>query len=277
MTDKKFSEESIKDIWHTYLTTGNMPEYMDPPWFERKIYRTLVKHIPKSPRCAVCYVPFKGVGGKIWKVLWDVEPSKLNPHLCNLCENFATEYHGGAELKISMMFVDVRGSTRMAESMSPQEYSKLINRFYHAATEEFYRGYGFVEKLIGDEVAGFFVPGIAGVDHARVAVETGKRIMKAMGYGSSSGPWLPVGVGINTGNAYVGSVNADGGVSNIAMLGDSVNTAARLTSLAKAGEILISESTRQAAGLSPDGMESCTFKLKGKSEEVAAWTLRVGK
>lgn len=277
MTEHKISEEVIKDAWLTYLTKGEMPDYMYPPWFERKTFRPLIKRIPKSPRCAVCYIPFEGVGGRIWKLLWDVEPSKLNPHLCNLCENFATEYHGGVELEISMMFVDVRGSTAMAESMSPQEYSKLINRFYRAATDEFFRNYGFVEKLIGDEVAGFFVPGIAGADHARVAVETGKRIMKAMGYGSSSKAWMPVGIGINTGVAYVGSVNADGGVSNIAMLGDSVNTAARLTSLAKAGEILISESTRQAAGLSPDGMESCTFKLKGKSEEVTAWTLKIGK
>jgi adenylate cyclase len=277
MTDKKFSEELIKDAWHTYLTTGEMPEYMDPPWFERKMFRPLVKRIPNSPRCAVCYIPFEGVGGKIWKILWDVKPSKLNPHLCNLCENFATEYHGGVELEISIMFVDVRGSTAMAESMSPQEYSKLINRFYRAATDEFFRNYGFVEKLIGDEVAGFFVPGFAGADHARVAVETGKRIMKAMGYGSSSKAWMPVGIGVNTGVAYVGSVNADGGVSNIAVLGDSVNTAARLTSLAKAGEILISESTRQAAGLRTDGMESCIFKLKGKSEEVAAWTLKMEK
>jgi adenylate cyclase len=277
MTDHKIPEELIKDVWFTYLTTGEMPDHMDPPWFERKVFRPLIKRIPKSPRCAVCYIPFEGVGGRMWKLLWDVEPSKMNPHLCNLCENFATEYHGGVELEISIMCVDVRGSTTMAESMSPQDYSKLINRFYRAATDEFFRSYGFVEKLIGDEVAGFFVPGFAGPDHAKVAVETGKRIMKAMGYGSSSGPWLPVGVGINTGNAYVGSVNAEGGVSNIAMLGDSVNTAARLTSLAKGGEILMSESTRKVAGLSPEDMESCKFQLKGKSEEVTAWTLRVEK
>lgn len=277
MADHKIPEEVIKDAWLTYLTKGEMPDYMDAPWFERRIFRPLIKRIPQSPRCAVCYIPFEGIGGRVWKILWDVEPSKLNPHLCNLCENFATEYHGGVELEISMMFVDVRGSTAMAEKTSPEEYSKLINRFYRAATDEFFRSYGFVEKLIGDEVAGFFVPGFAGPDHAKVAVETGKRILKAMGYGSPSGPWIPVGIGINTGNAYVGSVNAEGGVSNIAMLGDSVNTAARLTSLAKAGEILMSESTRSAAGLSPYDMESCTFKLKGKSEEVTAWALRMGK
>lgn len=277
MTDHKISEELIKDAWHSYLTTGEMPAHMDAPWFERRLFRPLIKRIPKSPRCAVCYIPFEGIGGKLWKMLWNIEPSKLNPHLCNLCENFATEYHGGIELEISMMFVDVRGSTAMAERSSPQAYSKLINRFYRAVTDEFFRSYGFVEKLLGDEVAGFFVPGFAGPDHAMVAVETGKRILKSLGYGSSSGAWIPAGIGINTGVAYVGSVNAEGGVSNIAMLGDAVNTAARLTSQAKAGEILITESARAAAGLSPKGMESCTFKLRGKSEEVPAWRLRMGK
>jgi adenylate cyclase len=277
MNGSKITEEKIKNAWLTYLTTGDMPAYMNPPWFERKIFRPLIKRMPKSPRCDVCYIPFEGIGGKISKMFWDVEPSKLNPHLCNLCENFAEEFHGGVELEISILFVDVRGSTTMAEGTSPEKYSKLINRFYRAATEEFYKSYGFVEKLLGDEVAGFFVPGFAGKDHAKVAVETGKRIMKTMGYGSSSGPWIPVGIGINTGVAYVGSVSAEGGATDIAMLGDSVNTAARLTSLAGAGEILINESTRQVAGLRTDGMESRTLMLKGKSQEVNAWALKMGK
>lgn len=277
MNGSKITEEKIKNAWLTYLTTGDMPAYMNPPWFERKIFRPLIKRMPKSPRCDVCYIPFEGIGGKISKMFWDVEPSKLNPHLCNLCENFAEEFHGGVELEISILFVDVRGSTTMAEGTSPEKYSKLINRFYRAATEEFYKSYGFVEKLLGDEVAGFFVPGFAGKDHAKVAVETGKRIMKTMGYGSSSGPWIPVGIGINTGVAYVGSVSAEGGATDIAMLGDSVNTAARLTSLAGEGEILINESTRQSAGLRTDGMESRTLMLKGKSQEVNAWALKMGK
>jgi hypothetical protein len=161
--------------------------------------------------CERIIEPFEGIGGKFAKAFWNIEASKLNPHLCNMCENFATEYHGGVELEISMLFVDVRGSTSMAEKTSPEKYSKLINRFYRAATEEFYKSYGFVEKLLGDEVAGFFVPGFAGPEHAKVAVETGKKIMKAMGYGASSKPWIPVGLGVNTGLAYVGSVNSEGG------------------------------------------------------------------
>jgi adenylate cyclase len=96
-----------------------------------------------------------------------------------------------------------------------------------------------------------------------------------MGYGSSSGAWIPVGIGIHTGIAYVGSVEAEGGVSNISILGDSVNTAARLTALAAPGELLISEETRNAAGLEIANMESRCLSLKGKSKAVDAWALRM--
>jgi class 3 adenylate cyclase len=84
---------------------------------------------------------------------------------------------------------------------------------------------------------------------------------------------MPVGIGIHTGVAYIGSVEAEGGVSNISILGDSVNIAARLTSLAAPGELLISEETRQAAGLQMAGMESRCLSLKGKSKTVDAWAM----
>jgi adenylate cyclase len=277
MSDVKISEEQIKEAWLSYLTQGEMPAYMQAPWFERKVFRPLIKNLPRSPRCDICYIPFHGVGGNLSRIFWKAEPSKLNPHICNLCENFAQKYHGGVEIEISMMFVDVRGSVTLAENTPLNDYRNLINRFYRAVTEEFYRSYGFVEKLIGDEVAGFFVPGFAGKNHAKVAIETGQRILKTMGYGSLSGSWLPIGIGINTGIAYVGSVTPQGGGADIAMLGDSVNTTARLTSLAGAGEIIISDSSLQASKLSTDGMELRNLKLKGKSEEVPAWVLKVKK
>jgi adenylate cyclase len=167
------------------------------------------------------------------------------------------------EIEISIMFVDVRFHHHGRELL-PEEFSKKINRFYRAATEVFYQNNGLVEKLLGDEVAGFFVPGFAGPEYARAAIHAGVETLKAMGYGSLSGPWMPVGVGIHTGVAYVGSVDADGGVSNISILGDSVNTAARLTSLAAPGELLISEETRKAADLKAVNMQSRSLSLKGK-------------
>ncbi len=67
MVDKKISEELIKNAWLSYMTLGEMPEHMRPPWFERRVFRPLVKRMPKSPRCAICYVPFEGIGGSSQK------------------------------------------------------------------------------------------------------------------------------------------------------------------------------------------------------------------
>ena len=275
MARSKIPESVIRHAWHTYLTTGNMPVSLHAPWFEHKSLRPIVKRLPRSPRCRICYFPFEGIGGWLSKTFLKLEASRMNPYMCNLCENFATKYHGGVELEISIMFVDVRGSTAIAERLSPEEYSRKINRFYKSATEVFYRYNGLVEKLLGDEVAGFFVPGFAGPQFAKSAVSAGKQTLKAMGYGGVDEAWIPVGVGIHTGVAYIGSVEADGGVSNISILGDAVNTAARLTSLAAPGELIISEATRHAAGLKTDGLESRHLKLKGKSQSVDTWIIKI--
>src|SRR5688572_2916645 len=108
MADKKLPDELIKEVWRSYLAEGEMMESMGAPWFVQKRFRPFVRSFPTSPRCDFCYMPFAGVGGKISKLLWDIEPSQLNPHICNNCERFAAEYHGGVELEISMLFVDVR-------------------------------------------------------------------------------------------------------------------------------------------------------------------------
>jgi len=102
-------------------------------------------------------------------------------------------------------------------------------------------------------------------------VETGKQILPTTGHGSPPGPWIPVGVGVHTGLAYVGSVNATGGEADISILGDGVNTAARIASQAGAGELLISDSAMQAAGVVSLGMECRELVLKGKSTPVVAW------
>ncbi len=197
----------------------------------------------------------------------------MNPQLCNVCERFANKFRGGTELEVSMLFADVRGSTSLAEGIRPAEFSQQINRFYRAATNVLFHTNAFVEKLIGDEVAGFYAPGFAGPEHARVAVDAARRILKATGHDDPAGPWIPVGVGVHTGVAYIGSVEVAEGISDIALLGDAVNTTARLASKAGPGEVVISEATRTAAGLAQEGMQSRQFNLKGKSEIVDAWVL----
>ena len=86
---------------------------------------------------------------------------------------------------------------------------------------------------------------------------------------------MPVGVGVHTGVAYVGAVGAGGGVPDITVLGDAVNTAARIASQAGAGELLFSEAARDAAGLPNAGLETRHLSLKGRSEPIDVWVKQV--
>jgi adenylate cyclase len=100
-------------------------------------------------------------------------------------------------------------------------------------------------------------------------VEAGQSLLRVTGYGDPGGPWVPVGVGIHTGKAWVGSiVGASGAGADFTALGDNVNIAARLASNAGAGEVLISEATYNAARVENEALESRNLELKGKSELI---------
>jgi adenylate cyclase len=189
---------------------------------------------------------------------------------------FAKRYPGGTELEISMLFVDVRGSTRMAEGMSPASFGKLMNRFYRAATDVLIRTDAIIDKLVGDEVIGLYLPLFTGPNHARPAVLAAQELLLATGHGEEQGPWLPIGIGVHTGVAFVGTVGgAEDTVSDITALGDNVNVTARLASVAAPGEALISEVAYAAGGMDLGDLESRQLELKGKSEPISARVLQV--
>jgi adenylate cyclase len=273
MTKDSRQGDQAEYLWRTYLTKG---EILDVGPIARRTYKTfkrVMRTLPTDPRCFLCYAPFEGVGGRVVRTLLGRTRSRLNPQLCNVCEQYAEEHQGGAEVEISMLFADVRGSTTLAEGMSPLEYSQLINRFYQEASSLLIESYALLGQLIGDQVSGFYAPGLAGEKHARRAVETALAILKATGHADPQGPWIPVGIGVHTGIAFVGAVGTPGGATTITALGDAVNTAARLSSQAGPGEILISETTCQAAGVDTTGLESRELSLKGRTEPVKAFVL----
>jgi adenylate cyclase len=174
-----------------------------------------------------------------------------------------------------MLFVDVRGSTTIAENMEAPEFSRLMNRFYEAAINVLVRADAFIDKLVGDEVTALFIPGYAGKDHAHKAVEAGKALLRVTGHSTTKGPWVPVGVGIHTGMAWVGSIaGASGTASDFTALGDNVNIAARLASNAGQGEVLISEATYNATQIKNEELETRDLKLKGKSGSVRVRVLK---
>jgi adenylate cyclase len=199
----------------------------------------------------------------------------MNPRLCNVCEQYAAKNLGGAEIELSMLFADVRGSTTLAEQMSTTEFSRLISRFYQVGTDVMVHSDALVDKLIGDEVTGLYVPGLAGPDHARVAIEAAKLLLAVTGHSDTDGPWVPVGAGVHTGVAFVGAVGSEQGLTDITTLGDAPNTAARLAGSAGVGEVVVSDDAAKAAKLDTSGLEHRSLELKGKSQPVAVHVVNV--
>ena len=163
----------------------------------------------------------------------------------------------------------------MAEQMSGADFSRLMNRFYAAATDVLIKTDAFIDKLIGDEVMAVYLPIFTGQSHARAAVQAAQDLLRVTGHGDPGGPWLPVGVGVHTGITFFGTVSgAEGTFSDFTALGDNVNITARLASQAGPGEALISDAACSAAGLDLGHLEQRQLELKGKSEPVSVRVVR---
>jgi adenylate cyclase len=242
------------DIWRDWFSTSAQGV--------EKRMRQVFARLPREPRCKFCNAPFEGVGASVMRVVFNKERSALNPRFCNMCEVAAREFPGGAEVEMSMLFADMRGSTALSETMSPSEFGKLINRFYTGATRLIVDEDGLVEKLAGDAVAAFWGAGFAGPSYVRRTVEVARNLCRYM-----ADQDIPVGIGVHAGVAYFGVVGTDN-MANITALGDEVNTAARLGSHAAAGEVLVSEQALQKAGVEFDDMEVRRLELKGIGQPV---------
>lgn len=157
--------------------------------------------------------------------------------------------------------------------MSPAEFSRLMNRFYEAANRAVIERDAFVDKLVGDEVVAFFPPFLG--NHARVAIETARRLLEVTGHGTPDGRWIPIGIGVHTGRAYYGVVGSEETVTDITALGDDVNVAARLVALASAGEILVSDAAASASGLDLSAHEHRALELKGRTEPIGVRVIRL--
>jgi adenylate cyclase len=236
--------------------------------------RRFWRAFPTAPRCKLCLRPFAGPGGALMRMV-NLGPWAKNPRYCRGCYQDIDANHGGAEVELSMVFADVRGSTGLAERMTPRAYSELLNRFYDVATRVLVEREAIVDKFVGDEVVGLFVPGMSGLDHGAKAIDSAVALLEATGHASANGPWLPVGAGVHTGVAFVGNVG-DKGVTDFTALGDTVNTAARLASAAGEGEILVTRAAADAAGLVGDS-ERRRLELRGRTEPVEVVVLRPGR
>jgi adenylate cyclase len=246
-------------------------DYLNNPDSMQRIGRRVFSRIPSAPRCRQCGAPFTGPGGRLMRLIGKRQSSR-NPNMCNTCATFMTEHHGGAEIRASLLFADIRGSTTMAERMSTAEFHALLDRFYTAASSAVFAHDGLVDKFVGDELVAVFPP-MWGDRHAIHAVEAAEDLLRATGHADQGGAWAPVGAGVHTGNMWFGAVGV-GDHAEITVLGDTVNTAARLASRAGAGEILVSVEAATSASLDP-ALEHHSLQLKGKIKGTDVVSLNI--
>lgn len=252
------------------MATPEPQRISDPDWRDLLLgthpdlarMRRIFRHLPSDPRCKMCLSPQGGIGGPVMSLLgYGRYPA--NPQLCNSCFRMSQKHPGGAELEITALFADIRGSTGLAESMSAAEYSAAVDRYIRVASHAIREPGGLVDKLLGDGVMALYIPGFVGTDHAAKAIEAGRHILRSV--------QLPVGVGVHTGPAWVGFVGGIDDVQDFTALGDAVNVASRLGSEAGQGELLMSAATADAAALSTEALDPRHLELRGRAEPVEAW------
>jgi adenylate cyclase len=234
--------------------------------------RRFFAHIPSTPRCKLCNSPFGRPGSLLMNAIRR-GPSPLNRRLCKWCIPSLHKHPGGAELKISALFADIRGSTGLAEGSSAGDFSHVLARFYGVAAAAVDEHDGIVDKFVGDAAVALFIPSFCDQLHAAGAIATAKDLLRATGNDGAE-PWLPLGIGVDTGVSFVGVVG-QGDAVDFTAVGDPVNTASRLSGLAAPGELLLSAATATAAGLDTTGLEHRTLVIRGREHPVETFALRV--
>lgn len=262
MTSSK-PPDADEAFWREFLTRGDSAE---------RRARRVLRHLPHGPRCRMCAAPFAGIAAPAMRLIGKRQ-SDANPTMCNSCFTFVTRHHGGAEIELTMLFADIRGSTTLAEAMSPVEFHGVLDRFYTTASKVVFDHDGTVDKFVGDELVAMFFPLLSGERHAGKGIEAARALLEATGHAEAGGPWVPVGAGVHTAFVWFGAVGRGDRV-DLTAVGDAVNTTARLASLAAAGEILVTTDAATAANLDPT-LERRQLELKGKQILTEVVSLRV--
>jgi len=175
----------------------------------------------------------------------------------------------GSELRhVSVLFCDLVGFTPLAESKDPEDVREFLSGYFDLARAIVNRYGGVIEKFIGDAVMAVWGVPAANEDDAERAVRAGLELIASVGaYGSEHGGSIFARVGIVTGSAATTETPEEGMV-----IGDRVNTAARIQSIAAPGTCYVDEVTRQATSRAIVYEDAGEHELKGKAEPVRLYS-----
>jgi adenylate cyclase len=154
-----------------------------------------------------------------------------------------------SKVDATILFVDIRGFTSLSEDIEPERVTELLNEYFTRVTYTILRHGGHSNKFVGDEAMVVFGAPVPNPRHAEAAVKAALDIQDEIARlnweRKQEGIAFQVGIGINSGEMVGGSLGPEKRME-YTVIGDNVNVASRLTSMAKGGEILISKQTYQS-------------------------------
>jgi class 3 adenylate cyclase len=179
----------------------------------------------------------------------------------------------GEEVEVSILFIDIRNFTAFAERSSPQEVVSMLNGFWELVVPVLLRHGGHANKFIGDGLLAVFGAPDRLEDHADRALAAALEIVDIVA--GRYGDEVRIGAGINSGSVVVGTVGGGGRVE-FAVIGDVVNTAARVEAATRetGDDVLITDATRTRLDTDLELEERPPVPLKGKSVTVRLWAPR---
>jgi adenylate cyclase len=255
--------EGNTELWHTVFADGH-------PVLAGKQKRYGM--MPKDPRCKLCAAPFAGIGGWLLRRR-GLHASERNPHYCNACDGFLDAFPGGAEVPMSMMMADIRGSVALSAQTTATDFARLVVAMRNDVARILEETDGFLLEFQGDSVFAVWPPGFVGPNHAQLAIRAAELASRLFAARADRDP-LPIGVAVHTGPIFIGTVAVGSTMKGIGAFGLEVNILARIAAAAASGEVLVSAATYSAAGL-PMPMEGIRSEvLKGVESPVQVVSFR---
>ena len=184
---------------------------------------------------------------------------------------------GGQNRTATVLFADIRGFTSMSENMKAADVLQMLNEYFELMVEIAFKHEGTVDKFVGDEIMVLWGAPVSHNDDAiravRAAVDMQRALVEFNQVRESEGQRpIQIGIGLNTGELVAGYIGSTRTMS-YSVIGDVVNTAARLCSAAKAGQVIVSEDTYAQLNSEFECVQLDDVRAKGKSKPLKVYNV----
>ena len=203
----------------------------------------------------------------------------LSPAIAEQVMSGKLEVKKGGELReTTVLFSDIRGFTSMSESMPAQEVVDMLNDYFELMVELIFENEGTLDKFVGDEIMALFGAPVGHADDALRGVRTAMRMLEVLEKDfniprrEQGKPTLQIGIGLNTGEVVAGYLGSSKALE-YTVIGDTVNTGARLCSVAKSGQCIISEFTYEKVKDHFEVVELPPQQVKGKAKALKIYNV----